>query len=156
MTDQWTIFTWIPLKLIKFYGRTICRVWAHVVHMHSPEWGQTSLLFCFRAVFPCHLQGWWWAHKVLGISMDPAPFTSLLSQLEFAHLVLHFVCCYRNIWYVRPWRAYSLFVCKRYSKCRGTGRVCGMQSRVGQGENRLMQEQVTLSENINFIVESTE
>lgn len=87
--------------------------------------------------------------------MDPDPFTSPLSQFEFAHLTLYFICCYRNIRYVRPWRAYSLFVCKRHSKCRGTGSVCGMQSRVGQGENRLMQEQVTLSENINFIVEST-
>lgn len=36
------------------------------------------------------------------------------------------------------------------------GRRCGMQGRVGQEENSLMQEQVTLREKNNFIVESTE
>lgn len=36
------------------------------------------------------------------------------------------------------------------------GRRCGMQSRVGQGENSLMQVQITLREKNNFIVGSTE
>lgn len=36
------------------------------------------------------------------------------------------------------------------------GRKCGMQSRMGQGENSLMQVQVTLRESNHFIVGSTE
>lgn len=66
--------------------------------------------------------------------MDPDSFTGPLSQYEFAHLLLHFIWYYRKIWYVSPWRAYSLFVYKRYSKHSGDGRMCGMQSRMGQGK----------------------